>query len=120
MVIIYLFNLFIHRIKEFLRHWYINSFFVYGQFIVSFLEKIDRFFAFKITWRYLFQPLYQDRTVLGHILGFIFRLQRLLVGGLVYSAIILTVAVFYLIWLAFPIYIIYKIIPHSSKIINID
>jgi len=110
MLFIYFLNHSIFRIKEFLRHWYINSFFVYSQFIVSFLEKIDRFFAFKITWRYLFQPLYQDMTILGHILGFIFRLQRLLTGGLVYLAIILTAAAFYLIWLALPVYIIYKII----------
>lgn len=110
MLFIYLLNHSIFRIKEFLRHWYINSFFVYSQFIVSFLEKIDRFFAFKITWRYLFHPLYQDRTVLGYILGFIFRLQRLLVGGLFYLVIIGAAAGLYLIWLAFPIFVIYKIL----------
>jgi hypothetical protein len=110
MIFLYLFNRFTFRLKEFLRHWYINSFFVYSQFIVFQLEKLDRFFAFKITWRHLFQPLYQDRTILGYILGFIFRLQRLFVGGLFYLVIIGVAAGLYLVWLAFPIYIIYKII----------
>ncbi len=110
MIFLYLFNRFIFRLREFLRHWYINSFFVYSQFIISFLEKIDRFFAFKITWRYLFQPLYQDRNVLGYILGFIFRLQRLLAGGAVYLIIIGTAAGLYLVWLAFPVFVIYRIL----------
>ena len=110
MIFLYFFNRFTFRLKEFLRHWYINSFFVYSQLVFSQLEKLDRFFAFKITWRYFFQPLYQDRTILGRILGFIFRLQRLLVGGLVYLVIILMAAGFYLIWLAFPVYIIYRIL----------
>jgi hypothetical protein len=109
MLIVYLLNHLMRRIKEFFRHWYINSFFAYGQFVFSFLERLDRFFAFKITWRHLFQPLYQDRTILGFILGFIFRLQRLLVAGLVYLVFIAVAAGFYLAWLASPIFLIYKI-----------
>ena len=110
MIFLYLFNRFTFRLKEFLRHWYINSFFVYSQFIVFQLEKLDRFFAFKITWCHLFQSLYQDRTILGYILGFIFRLQRLFAGGVSYLIIIGVAAGLYLVWLAFPVYIIYRIL----------
>ncbi|MCL5004806.1 MAG: hypothetical protein M1170_02600 [Patescibacteria group bacterium] len=110
MIFIYLFNRLLRRIKKFFRHWYVNGFFVYSHFIVSFLEKLDRFFALKITWRYLFQPLYQERNIIGYILGFVFRLGRLLVGGAVYLAIIAGAAGLYLIWLAFPVYVIFKII----------
>ena len=110
MIFIYLFNRLLRRIKEFFRHWYINSFFVWADFVFSFLIRIDRFFALKITWRYLFQPLYQERNIIGYILGFVFRLGRLLVGGAVYLAIIAGAAGLYLIWLAFPVYVIFKII----------
>ncbi|MEK7634321.1 MAG: hypothetical protein AAB396_00330 [Patescibacteria group bacterium] len=109
MLITYLLNRFIFRIKEFIRHWYIKSFFVYSQFIVSILEKLDRYFALKITWRHIFEPLYQDRTILGYLLGFIFRFWRLAIGGLFYSLIILAAAGLYLVWLLIPFFIIYKI-----------
>lgn len=110
MLIFYLFDRLLFRVKEFLRHWYVNSFFIYGHFIFSFLEKLDRFFAFKITWRHLFQPLYQERNIVGYILGFIFRLGRLLVGGAVYLTIIAGAAGLYLIWLVIPVYVAYKLV----------
>lgn len=110
MLITYLINRFIFRIKEFIRHWYIKSFFIYSQFIVSILEKLDRYFALKITWRHIFEPLYQDRTILGYLLGFIFRFLRLTIGGLFYLLIILTAMGLYLIWLLIPFFIIYKIL----------
>lgn len=110
MLIFYLFNRFLYRLKEFFRHWYIKSFFIYSHFIVSLLEKIDRVFAFKITLRYLFRPLYGDYSVLGYILGFIFRSGRLVLGGLVHLLIIIMAAILYFIWLATPVYIIYRII----------
>ena len=109
MLIIYLLNRLIFRIKEFLRHWYVKSFFVYIHFVVSQLEKIDRFLAFKITLRHLFQPLYQDKSFLGYILGFILRTARLFIGAIVYLVIFAIAAAIYIIWLAIPIFIIYKI-----------
>jgi len=110
MIITYLLNRFIFRIKEFIRHWYIKSFFVYSQFIVSILEKLDRYFALKITWRHILEPLYQDKTILGYFLGFIFRFWRLAIGGLFYLLIILTAAGLYFVWLLIPFFIIYKIL----------
>lgn len=109
MIIIYLFKRFIFRISEFLRHWYINSFFVWSNFVISVLERLDRFFALKITWRHLFEPLYQDRSFLGYVLGFIFRSGRLIFGILVYLPLIFLAIVGYLIWLGIPFYIVYQI-----------
>lgn len=110
MLIIYLFNRFIFRLQEFLRHWYIDGFFAYKHIVFSFLGKLDKFFALKITWRYLFQPLYQDRNFLGYILGFIFRFGRLLMSGFIYLIIIAVALVLYLVWMTIPAYAIYKII----------
>jgi len=110
MFIIYLFNRFIFRAQEFLRHWYVGGFFYFKRVVFSFLAKLDKFFALKITWRYLFQPLYQDRNPLGYILGFIFRSGRLLVSGFIYLVIIAVAVVLYLVWMAIPIFSIYKIL----------
>ncbi len=109
-IFIYLFGCFIYRITEFFRHWYIKSFFIYSHFVVSMLEKFDRFLAFKITLRHLFKPLYQDYSFIGHILGFIFRVARLIFGGIIYAVIFITAIIIYLIWLLVPIFIIYQII----------
>lgn len=109
-VFVYLFNRFTHRVGEFLRHWYIKSFFIYSNFVVSQLEKLDRLLAFKITLRYLFKPLYQDYSFLGYVLGFIFRIGRLISGGIIYVFIFALAAAAYFVWLAIPVYVVYKII----------
>ncbi|MBI4993837.1 hypothetical protein HZC33_02700 [Candidatus Wolfebacteria bacterium] len=109
MIIIYLLKRFVFRVKEFLRHWYINSFFVWSHFIISIFEKLDKAFALKITWRHFFEPLYQDRTFLGYFLGFIFRSGRLILGILVYLPLFFLAVLSYLIWLIIPFYIIYQI-----------
>lgn len=107
---IYLFNRFFYRIFEFLEHWYIGSFKVYSHFFISFLEKLDRIFAFKITLRNILQPLYSDRSFIGYVLGFFFRGWRLIIGGILYLIIIVLAIFIYLAWLLVPIYIIYKIL----------
>lgn len=109
MIIVYLFNRFILRVREFFRHWYINSFFAWSHFVISALERLDRFFALKITWRHFFEPLYQDRTFLGYILGFIFRSGRLVLGISVYLPLIFLAIIGYFIWLAVPLYVVYRI-----------
>ncbi len=106
---IYLFYRFFYRIAEFLRHWYVKSFWIYSHFVISTLEKFDRRLAFKITFGHLFEPLYQDRTIIGYILGFIFRSLRLIIGGVVYAIIIAVAVLIYLAWLAIPIYVIWRI-----------
>ncbi|MEK7193806.1 MAG: hypothetical protein AAB651_00380 [Patescibacteria group bacterium] len=107
---LYLINRALFRLKEFFRHWYINSFYIYGHFILTQLEKIDRVLAFKITLRYIFQPLYGDRTILGYILGFIFRSGRIIVGGIIYAILIALAVVVFILWLTAPVFIVYKII----------
>ncbi|MEE8131479.1 MAG: hypothetical protein V3T98_00260 [Candidatus Paceibacterota bacterium] len=107
---IYLFNRFVYRITEFFRHWYIKSFFIYSHFVVSQLEKLDRILAFKITLRYLFRPLYQDYSFLGYVLGFIFRVARLIFGGIIYAVVFVIAVAIYLIWLLVPVYVVYKIV----------
>jgi len=108
--VIYLFNRFFYRIFEFLEHWYRGSFRVYSHFFISLLEKLDRTFAFKITLRNIFQPLYSDRSFIGYILGFFFRSGRLFISGILYLIIIVLAIFIYLAWLLVPIYIIYKIL----------
>lgn len=99
---VYLLRRFVFRIKVFLEHWYVKSARLYFNFIVNQLERIDRFFAWRITLRNLFQPLYGDYSVIGYVLGFVIRVIRLGFGGVAYLVIFVFVIGAYLVWLLIP------------------
>lgn len=107
--LIYLFDRFIYRIAHFLRHWYISSFTHYSRFVVACLERMDRTIALKVTWRNLFQPLYQERNIFGYVLGFLFRFVRLIGGSAVYGFVIAVAAVAFLAWASVLPYILLQI-----------
>lgn len=99
----YLIQRFFYHIVDFFHHWYVDGSRVIGnQFMVT-LQAIDQAFAIKITLRYFFQPLYKDYSVIGRILGVIFRTGRIILGGIVYILITICSAIVYLIWLAIPV-----------------
>jgi len=108
--LIYLLNQAGYRVLEFFRHWYVGGFLTASHLSLNVLERFDRIFAFKITLKNLFQPLYQDYSVIGYLWGFVFRSFRLIAGSIVYGALVLISVTLYLIWVAIPIYIIYNIL----------
>jgi len=108
--LVYLAHRFFYRIAEFLRHWYVKSAKIYSNWVLNKLEDIDYYLAWKITFKRIFEPLYGDYSILGHILGLFFRLSRLAAGTFVYVLIFIVAIGLYLIWLATPIFLIYLII----------
>lgn len=104
----YLFYRFFYRVLEFLRHWYVKSVRMYSNFVFNKLADIDYYLAWKITLKKLFEPLYGDYSTIGYILGFIFRLGRLAVGGIVYIVLFVIAVALYVIWLLIPLYFIYR------------
>lgn len=108
--IIYLAERAFHRIFEFFRHWYIRGFLNFSHKAVEVLEGLDQTFALKITIRNFFAPLFGDYTILGRILGFIFRSGRIFIGSIVYSIVILFFIVAFSFWAFIPVFIIFKII----------
>ena len=107
--LIFVLNRFVFRISEFIRRWYLESAKIYSHFIISLLENLDKTFALKITWRHFTEPLYQDRTVVGYVLGFIFRFFRLLVGAIIYGVLIFLAVIIFICWALLPFFIILKI-----------
>jgi hypothetical protein len=104
---VYLIQRFFYRLVDFFHHWYVDGSRVIGHRFISALEKTDQSLAIKITIRYFFQPLYKDYTVIGRILGVIFRSGRIAIGAVVYLVIVALFALFYLAWLATPAIIIF-------------
>lgn len=91
-----------YRIAEFFRHWYIKSAKIYFNFVLDRLARLDYFFAWHITARNLFQPLYRDYSIVGYALGFIFRVMRLGVASAIYLALFTVALGGYGVWLIFP------------------
>ncbi|MGC9968299.1 MAG: hypothetical protein ABSC29_01030 [Minisyncoccia bacterium] len=104
---VYLVQRFFYRLVDFFRHWYIDGSRAVGHRFITALEEADRSLAVKITLRYFFRPLYGDYTVVGRILGIVFRTGRILIGAVVYAVIAAFFLLFYLAWLAAPIVIIF-------------
>lgn len=114
--IIFAFNRIIFRIANFIKHWYVTSFKIYFDFLVSFFEKLDRFWALKITYRHLFKPLYQDRSLIGYFLGFVFRAFRLVFGGFFYVVLFIIAVFIFMGWALIPFFAIYQIIKQSPAV----
>ena len=96
----YLIRRFFYRIFDFFHHWYEDAVRVFNHWVISFYERLDQTFALRITFKYFFQPLYKDYTIVGRILGVIFRSGRIFLGFIVYGFFGLIFLGFYLLWLA--------------------
>lgn len=107
--LVYLLNRFFYRIFDFGRDWFLESFFWIGRHLVNVLESLDQTWALRITLRNIFQPLYQDHSIVGHTLGFLFRSVRIAIAAFVYFLVIVLAAAFYLAWIAVPVVISYRI-----------
>lgn len=91
-----------YRLAEFFRHWYVKSARIYFNFVLDRLERLDYFFAWRITARHLFDPLYRDYSLVGYVLGFFFRSFRLLVASAVYVLGAAFAFACYVVWLLLP------------------
>jgi hypothetical protein len=115
---VYLIQRFFYRIWMFFYDWYIASFLFIGRHCIDLLERLDRYWALRITFKNLFQPLYQDHTAVGRILGFVFRILRIICALGIYLFIILLAIVIYAAWAGLPIYIVSRGLLLSTQTIN--
>jgi len=107
MVFPYLLGRALYRIHLFLSDWYLGSFRLVSKKMVDVLESLDRRWAVAITFRNIFQPLYQDHTFTGRILGFIFRTIRIAIGSCLYIVVIAIAIIVYALIAIAPLYILY-------------
>ncbi|PIT92461.1 MAG: hypothetical protein COU08_02270 [Candidatus Harrisonbacteria bacterium CG10_big_fil_rev_8_21_14_0_10_42_17] len=105
--LVYLVHLFFYRIFKFIYDWYIASFFFVWRKLRETLRSFDQVLALGITLRNLFNPLYQDYSPVGRVLGPIFRMGRVIVAFMFYGFVITCALLFYLFWVSIPFYILY-------------
>ena len=83
-----------------------------GRRFMGAITAADQSFAVAITLRHFFEPLYKDYSVIGRILGIVFRAARVAIGGIFYILIALLFAIIYLVWLAIPAVILFYAAKH--------
>ncbi len=109
-ILVYLVQRLVYRIVEFFHCWYVRSTKFYWHRVVMRLEQIDHYLAWRITLKHLFEPLYGDYSILGYILGFIFRTLRLFTASIVYAVIFFIAIALYVLWLLIPPFLILQTI----------
>ncbi len=110
--LVYLIERFFSRIKDFFYHWYFSGSLFASKYFIDVLASFDRTLALKVTLLHFFEPLYGDYSIVGRVLGIIFRTFRVLIGSVIYLFLAAIAVIIYLIWLAIPVFIIYEIIKN--------
>lgn len=105
---IYLLNRAGYRLWQFISHWYVGGFLYVSHRALEILRTLDKSLALKVTLRHWLKPMYQDYTILGFVLGFLFRTIRIILGVIIYGATLAVVAAGYVIWALIPAYVIYR------------
>jgi hypothetical protein len=111
---IYLLQRLGYRIGAFFYHWYVGGSRVIGNAFISTLQSADEIFAVKITLQHFFEPLYNDYSGVGRVVGVVFRFGRVLIGAVIYGILALFFLAVYVLWLAVPVSILFFIITGRS------
>lgn len=90
------------RVGLFFKHWYISGFRQFISFFHQVVSGMEQMFAVRSMILFITQPIYGDYTVIGHIIGPIFRVIRIVVGVLIYIMFTLAWATVFFMWLAIP------------------
>lgn len=87
------------------RFWYLESIETFIRTWRNLILLLEEDLAVGLMWKLLFTPLFQDSTVVGRVLSFVFRLGRILVGLFAFSlasALMFALALF---WLLLPLFV---------------
>jgi hypothetical protein len=98
----YLLYRFFYRVFDFFRHWYVGGSRVIAHYFITTLERIDRSLAIKITLTHFFEPLYKDYSIVGRIMGVVFRTIRVAIGAVVYTLVAIVFLIGYAVWIFIP------------------
>lgn len=113
---VYLVQRFFYRIGSFFYHWYVGGSRAIGNKFMLTIEAIDQSFAVKITLQHFFEPLYKDYSVVGRVVGVVFRTGRILIGAAVYLFVAAIFTVIYIIWLVIPPTILWYIVTGKTYV----
>lgn len=100
--IVYIFARFFFRVRDFFHHWYVDSSRLLFGRLFSILAEVDKTIALRLTIKHFTEPLYKDYSIVGRVLGIVFRSGRILLGVVFYPAIGIVFFAIYGTWLIIP------------------
>jgi hypothetical protein len=98
----YLVQLAIARTLGFFRHWYVDGSRALLRRYRAASRALESSVASRAMLQLLFRPLYGDYSVVGRIIGPIFRLGRLLMGGVLHVLLAAAFAAAFVAWALLP------------------
>jgi hypothetical protein len=104
----YLVLYFVSRPVIFLRRWYLDASLRFWATVLENFTKLDRIFAIKIMIQTIGLPLYGDYSIVGRILGPIFRTGRIMIALPIYILYFSFFAFLWVLWVSLPIYLVAK------------
>lgn len=107
--LVYILTHLVRRVFDFFRHWYWDGLLKSVNWFLNILERLDKYFAVRISIRFWLKPLYQDYSWIGYMWGFIFRTIRIFSGSVFYLLLAITALVLFLAWASIPLLIVYNI-----------
>lgn len=108
--VFYLFGIFVFRIFEFLRRWYVVVGFFLIKKVFEIIKNIEEKLKFFTTIIYFFDSLRTNKSIDKKIFEFIFCSGKIFFAFSIYIFIIFLVTVIYILWALFPLFVISKII----------
>jgi len=99
---------FLNDFKFFLSDWFVLKPKAILNLLVEIIKDLDKNFAVVINLKLILKPLYKDYSLIGRIIGPIFRFFRVLVGGTIYLLIAFIFLIVILIWVLILPFIIYQ------------
>ncbi len=103
--LVYLIQRFCIQIGQFFIHWYGNGTRNFLKFFYDIVSGLDQIFAVRLMALHITEPLYGDYSVIGRLIGPIFRILRMSIGALLYLVVAVAVGALYLVWIAIPVVI---------------
>lgn len=98
----YLVQLALARIAGFFLHWYVGGTHAFRARYRSLSKTLEDAVASRAMLHLLFRPLYGDYSVVGRIIGPVFRLGRLTLGGIAHLVLWLAFLILWVAWVLLP------------------
>jgi len=95
---------------DFFRHWYAGGLRGFLKTFIKLISVIDRVLALRVSVKNIFTPMYQDRSAMGYVMGFLFRTIRIVTALVLYAVIGTVFAAAYIVWSLIPPYLAVKAI----------
>ncbi len=94
--------------KRIIDFWIKDSLSFLKENFEKIIKKLEKTFAIKVNFYYLFSPLYQDYTPVGYFFGFLIRFFKILFGSFIYLFLFLLFLFIYLSIILLPFFLIFK------------